>query len=72
MTCRNENFINSTDELTGENLRRTRKSLGISQEAIAYEIGVEQSYVSKLELGRIYNKAKIKALLLALSKFGKN
>jgi len=38
--------------LIGENVRRLRTNAGLSQEAFAAKIGVEQSYLSGLEAGR--------------------
>lgn len=39
-------------QIIGENIRRRRVALGLSQEKLAAEIGVEQSYLSGLEYGR--------------------
>jgi transcriptional regulator with XRE-family HTH domain len=36
------------------NLRRLRHEKGLSQEALAYEAGVNRSYLSKLETGTSY------------------
>jgi transcriptional regulator with XRE-family HTH domain len=36
------------------NLRRGRHAKGMSQEALAYEAGVNRSYLSKLERGATY------------------
>jgi transcriptional regulator with XRE-family HTH domain len=36
------------------NLRRARHAKGMSQEALAYEAGVNRSYMSKLEKGGSY------------------
>jgi transcriptional regulator with XRE-family HTH domain len=36
------------------NLRRCRHKKGLSQEALAYEAGVNRSYLSKLEKGGAY------------------
>jgi transcriptional regulator with XRE-family HTH domain len=36
----------------GENIRKRRIALGLSQERLAAQIGVEQSYLSGLEYGR--------------------
>ena len=37
--------------LLGENVRRQRQSLGMSQEQLALEAGMKRSYVSELERG---------------------
>jgi transcriptional regulator with XRE-family HTH domain len=39
-------------QVIGENIRRRRLALGLSQERLAAQIGVEQSYLSGLEYGR--------------------
>jgi transcriptional regulator with XRE-family HTH domain len=36
----------------GENIRRRRLAAGLSQERLAAQMGVEQSYLSGLEVGR--------------------
>jgi transcriptional regulator with XRE-family HTH domain len=36
------------------NLRRLRHDKGLSQEALAYEAGINRSYLSKLEKGASY------------------
>jgi transcriptional regulator with XRE-family HTH domain len=36
----------------GKVLRRCRKRVGLSQEALGFEAGVERNYVSMLELGQ--------------------
>jgi transcriptional regulator with XRE-family HTH domain len=38
--------------IIGENIRRRRIALGLSQELLAAQIGVEQSYLSGLEYSR--------------------
>jgi len=38
-------------QLLGTNVRRYRKLRGITQEALAHEVGMERSYVSDLERG---------------------
>ena len=51
---------------TGSELRRLRIRLGISQEELAHEIGVEQSLISKIELDRvksIHTRLQISAAL---------
>lgn len=37
----------------GEVLRTVRKERGLSQEALAYRVGVEQTEISKLETGKL-------------------
>jgi transcriptional regulator with XRE-family HTH domain len=39
-------------QVIGENIRRRRLALGLSQERLAALIGVEQSYLSGIEYGR--------------------
>ena len=39
-------------QIIGENIRRKRIALGLSQERLAAQIGVEQSYLSGVEYGR--------------------
>lgn len=41
-------------EIFAANLRRLRHEKGLSQEALAYEAGVNRSYLSKLERGATY------------------
>lgn len=38
-------------KLVGDNIRRLRKEVGISQAELANRMGVDRSYVSGLELG---------------------
>jgi transcriptional regulator with XRE-family HTH domain len=38
-----------TREILAANMRRLRKAKGLSQEALAHEIGVDRSYISSLE-----------------------
>ena len=45
------------------NLRRLRHAKGISQEGLAYEAGVNRTYVSKLEKGVSYPGLEIIAKL---------
>jgi len=45
------------------NLRRLRHAKGISQEDLAYEAGVNRTYVSKLEKGTSYPGLEIIAKL---------
>ncbi len=45
------------------NLRRARHPKGISQEALAYEAGVNRTYLSKLEKGASYPWLEIIAKL---------
>ncbi|HWV55442.1 helix-turn-helix transcriptional regulator [Pseudorhodoplanes sp.] len=39
-------------QVIGENIRRRRIALGLTQERLAAQIGVEQSYLSGIEYGR--------------------
>jgi transcriptional regulator with XRE-family HTH domain len=41
-------------QVFASNLRRLRYERGLSQEALAYEAGVNRSYISKLEKGAPY------------------
>jgi transcriptional regulator with XRE-family HTH domain len=43
-----------------DKLRELRKRQGLSQEALAYEAGLERNYISLLELGR--NSASVKTI----------
>lgn len=38
---------------TGQTIRNLRTQLGVSQEELAFAIGIEQSLVSKIELERV-------------------
>lgn len=40
-------------EAFGRNLRAIRKSKGFSQEQLAYEAGIDRSYVGKIERGMV-------------------
>ncbi|SET90860.1 Helix-turn-helix [Marinobacter segnicrescens] len=40
-------------EAFGRNLRAIRKSKGLSQERLAYEAGIDRSYVGKIERGEV-------------------
>jgi transcriptional regulator with XRE-family HTH domain len=40
-------------EAFGQNLRAIRKSKGFSQERLAYESGIDRSYVGKIERGQV-------------------
>jgi transcriptional regulator with XRE-family HTH domain len=48
------------------NLRRLRNAKGISQEDLAYEAGINRSYMSKLEKGASYPGLEIIAKLAAV------
>ncbi len=48
------------------NLRRLRNAKGISQEALAYEAGVNRTYLSKLEKAASYPGLEIIAKLAAV------
>lgn len=48
-----------------DNLRRLRYAKGISQEDLAYEAGVNRTYLSKLEKGASYPGLEIIAKLAA-------
>lgn len=37
---------------SGEDIRRARKQHGLSQEAVAYRVGIEQTELSKIERGK--------------------
>ena len=39
-------------KLVGENVKRYRVAAGLSQEAVAAEMGVDRAYISGLETGR--------------------
>ena len=39
-------------QVFGENLRRFRKQAGLSQEAVAVEMGVDRAHVSAMERGQ--------------------
>lgn len=43
----------SVCEAFGQNLRAVRKSKGFSQERLAYESGIDRSYVGKVERGQV-------------------
>lgn len=38
-------------ELLGKNIRRKRKEQNLSQEALAYEAGIDRAYLGKIERG---------------------
>jgi transcriptional regulator with XRE-family HTH domain len=40
-------------EAFGRNLRAIRKSKGFSQERLAYDAGIDRSYVGKIERGEV-------------------
>jgi transcriptional regulator with XRE-family HTH domain len=46
------NVDSEKNEKKGSIIRARRVQLGISQEALAHDVGVEQSYLSKIELDR--------------------
>lgn len=48
------------------NLRRLRRQKGLSQEALAYEAGVNRTYLSKLEIGASYVGLEIIGKLAAV------
>jgi transcriptional regulator with XRE-family HTH domain len=48
------------------NLRRLRHDRGLSQEALAYEAGVNRSYLSKVEKGASYPGLEIIGKLAAV------
>ena len=48
------------------NLRRLRHARGLSQEALAYEAGVNRTYMSKLEKGASYPGLEIIGKLAAV------
>jgi transcriptional regulator with XRE-family HTH domain len=48
------------------NLRRLRHARGLSQEALAYEAGVNRTYMSKLEKGGSYPGLEIIGKLAAV------
>ena len=56
---------NTCDE--GGKIRLDRKRLGLSQEELAHAVGVEQSLVNKVELGKVKSAKTIKKNLTALS-----
>lgn len=39
-------------KVVADNVRRTRKASGLSQEALAHEAGVDRTYVSQVERGK--------------------
>ena len=47
------------------NLRRLRHAKGVSQENLAYEAGINRTYLSKLEKGVSYPRLEIIAKLAA-------
>jgi transcriptional regulator with XRE-family HTH domain len=46
------NLENSPAKVFGYVLRRERKALGISQEKLSLEAGIQRNYVSLIELGK--------------------
>jgi transcriptional regulator with XRE-family HTH domain len=53
-------------QIFAANLRRLRHEKGLSQESLAYEAGVNRSYLSKLEKGAAYVGLEIIAKLAAV------
>lgn len=52
----NEEFSKShaaVKELLGDNLKRYRKLIGLSQEQLGHKIDADQAYVSRLEAGQL-------------------
>jgi transcriptional regulator with XRE-family HTH domain len=47
-------LLDGSPEVFAANLRRLRYERGLSQEVLAYEAGVNRSYLSKLEKGATY------------------
>ena len=47
-------MLDGSPEVFAANLRRLRYERGLSQEVLAYEAGVNRSYLSKLEKGASY------------------
>ena len=50
--------------LLGKKIRKTRKEIGLSQEALAYEAGLDRAYVGKIERGE-QNITVVKLLQLS-------
>ncbi len=46
-------------DIFASNLRRIRNAKGMSQDDVAYEVGMSRSYLSKLEKGEFYASLKI-------------
>lgn len=46
--------MQSATELLGARIRELRKARGIAQEQLAEALGVEQQYMSRIELGKSY------------------
>ena len=53
-------------QVLAANLRRLRHEKGLSQEALAYEAGVNRTYLSKLEKGASYAGLEIIGKLAAV------
>ncbi len=53
-------------QVLAANLRRLRHEKGLSQEALAYEAGVNRTYLSKLEKGASYAGLEIMGKLAAV------
>lgn len=47
----------------GEQVRSRRKALGLSQEQVAYRVGLEQSNLSRIERGKAAPSAEVKRRL---------
>jgi transcriptional regulator with XRE-family HTH domain len=46
--------MSNANELLGARIRELRKAQGIAQERLAEELGIEQQYMSRVELGKSY------------------
>ncbi len=43
----------------GKNIKRYRKLCGLTQEELAFKIGCHQTYIGKLELGKVNPSVKL-------------